>query len=498
MRNLVAGIDSSTQSCTVEIRDANTGEFLGSGTAPHPPTRPPVSEQHPDQWWQALVAAFGIACRSAGVGSQEIMAISVGAQCHGLVLLDRQGQVLRAAKLWNDTTSAPQAEQLVAKYGRETWVNSIGLTPTAALTISKLAWIRDNEPELLPRIGSVLVPHDWLTYRLSGNRVTDRSDASGTGYYSAVDGRWLTEILEETISSEVAWEQVLPTVLGPEGVTGVVTAQAIEDLGVDDKTLVGVGGGDQHLGAVGLGLKPGDLGISLGTSGVVLGVSPTPIFDESGWVDGVADATGGFLPLVCTLNSTKVTDTFARLFGVTVQEFGDLALSADVNEDRPTLVAYLDGERSPALPNARGLLGHLNSAVTRQGFALSVFEGVVAGLVRGRDALQAMGVKTDGNVVVAGGGAKSPAYLQVLADMLGQPVSILNVTEATSRGACIQAASVLLGKTITTVRDDWEPTLVRVVEPRPYPREQIVARYLTLAGVRDADLDANSATSISD
>lgn len=489
-RPLVAGVDSSTQSCTVEIRDAHDGTLLGSGRSAHPATFPPVSEQHPEAWWEAFGSALHEACAAAGVAPAQIRAISVAAQCHGLVLLDSAGTVLRPAKLWNDTTSAPQAERLVRARGREAWVRSIGLTPTAALTVSKIAWVAEHEPDLLPQIATMLLPHDWLTYRLTGERVTDRSDASGTGYYSAVEDRWLTDVLTDLVSPDVPWAAVLPRVLAPTEPAGTVLPDVAAELGLAPDLVVGPGGGDQHLGAVGLGLGAGDVAFSLGTSGVALTSTPEPVFDTSGWVDGVADVTGGFLPLVCTLNSTKVTDTFARLLGVTVTELGELALAADPSAQRPVLAAYLDGERSPARPRAQGLLAGLTTSLSRESLALSVFEGVVSGLVRGRDAIRAAGVRADGQIVAAGGGARSLAYRQVLADMLGEPVTTRDAAEATARGACVQAAAVLTGATIGDVRDAWRPATTSTVSPRPGTVPGVSHRYLELAGYDGTDLPA--------
>ncbi len=480
-RPLVAGVDSSTQSCTVELRDADTGTLLGTGRSPHPPTQPPVSEQDPADWWNAFRAALAGACADAGVTPAAIRAISVGAQCHGAVLLDDRDAVIRPAKLWNDTTSAEQAARLVDRFGRENWVSTIGLTPTAALTISKLAWIADHEPGSLRRTAAVLLPHDWLTFRLTGRRVTDRSDASGTGYFAASTGTWRTDLLTDLVSAEVPWPRLLPEVLGPDDPAGPVRADVARELGLSADVVVGAGGGDQHLGAVGLGLRPGDVGYSLGTSGVVLATSATPVHDHTGWVDGVADATGHYLPLVCTLNCAKVTDSFARLLGVDVAELGRLALDCAPDAPRPTLVAYLDGERSPALPHAEGLLGGLTNAVTREGLALSAFEGVVAGLVRGQEALTAAGVATDGEVVVTGGGARSPAYRQVLADMLSRSVTTRDVAEATARGACVQAAAVLAGEPVVAVRDRCRPATSSTTAPRPGTVGGVPERYRRLA-----------------
>jgi xylulokinase len=478
---VVAGVDSSTQSCTVELRDADDGRLLGTGRAPHPVTHPPLSEQHPHVWWTALREALPAAADAAGVATTDIAAVSVAAQCHGLVALDADDEVIRPAKLWNDTTSSAEARDLVDQLGASAWVRTIGLTPTAALTVTKLAWLARHEPAHLERLRSVLVPHDWLTFRLTGRRATDRSDASGTGYYATSQARWCVDLLDRFVSPDVDWEGALPEVLGPSTAAGTVTAATAADLGLRPDVLVGPGGGDQHLGAVGMGLEPGDVAYSLGTSGVVLTPSESPVFDESSWVDGVADATGGYLPLVCTLNCTKVTDTFARLLGVGLPELTQLALAADPAEPRPVLVAYLDGERSPSRPLARGLLGELTSATTREQLALSAFEGVVLGLVRGAEALRECGVPVDGEVVVVGGGARSAAYRQVLADLTDRPVRTLDTPEATARGACVQAAAVLSGSDVRALRDAWRPDVTSTTEPRRVPSEVLRERYAEMS-----------------
>jgi xylulokinase len=290
------GVDSSTQSCKVEIRDLNTGRLLGTGSAVHPPAFPPSSEQHPADWVTAFVSAARQAI-SRCAEPPDVRAISVAAQCHGLVLLDEHGDALRAAKLWNDTTGSPNLARLVERIGARRWVMRIGSLPTAAFTIAKLAWVAENEPGLLDRIATVLLPHDYLTYWLTGEKVTDRSDASGTGYFDAVDGQWIPSYLD-LVRADQDWSTKLPTVLGPADAAGTVRPARAAELGIRDDVVVGAGGGDQHAAYLGLGLTDGDQYFSIGTSGVVATSSRGPVFDTTGAVDGVADMTGGYLPLM--------------------------------------------------------------------------------------------------------------------------------------------------------------------------------------------------------
>lgn len=483
---VVAGVDSSTQSCTVELRDADSGALLGRGRRPHPPTFPPVSEQDPADWWVAFQGALHDALGAAGLTPHALDAIAVGAQCHGLVTMDAQGRVLRSVKLWNDTTSSPQAAAMVASKGIAWWVRTVGSAPTAAFTITKLAWLAEHEPHVLQQVRAACVPHDWLTYKLSGRHVTDRSDASGTGYYS-VQGQWLTDLLAEIVSPDLPWSSIVPTVMGPSEPVGTVAPSIAAELGLRRDVVVGPGAGDQHAGAVGMGLGEGEVLYSLGTSGVVISVSNRPLVDLTGMVNSVADATGRFLPLVCTLNCTKITDTFTRLLGTNHEELAAWALAAPLTANRPVLAAYFDGERSPDRPNARGMLANLSNETTREQLALAAVEGVLLGLIVGHAAIRSAGAPADGRVIVAGGGAKSLAYRQILADLLAAPVQQLDVPEATARGACIQAAAVLAGQDIRAVRDAWYPPVLSTCEPRTAEFTSVLDQYTTLAAFRGLD-----------
>ncbi|MCW5952359.1 MAG: hypothetical protein KIT69_08890, partial [Propionibacteriaceae bacterium] len=296
MREVVAGVDSSTQSCTVELRDAATGGLLGTGRSPHPPTYPPVSEQLTTDWWDAFATALRQAVGNAGVDSRAIRAISVGAQCHGLVALGAEDTLVRPVKLWNDTTAAPQVERLLGERGSQSWVQEVLLPLNPALTIAKLAWLADHEPQQLARVRRLMVPSDWMTFALTGEHVTDRSNASGTGYYSAHEGRWRPDLLAAHVSDAVAWDDAFPRVLAPDEAAGTVQAGIAAELGLGPGVVVGPGGGDQHLAAVGIGLREGEVAFSLGTSGVVFTPADLPESEIRDWtVDYVCDTTGAYL-----------------------------------------------------------------------------------------------------------------------------------------------------------------------------------------------------------
>ena len=449
---VVVGVDSSTSACKVQLRDVDTGAIVASGRAAHPPTSPPRSEQQPRDW----EAAFHSACAEAGLpGTHAPVAVSVAAQQHGLVVLGDDGEVLRPAKLWNDTESAPDTRMLLAALpgGQLGWAEACGSVPVPSFTITKLHWLRRCEPETLRRTAAVMLPHDWLTFRLTGRRTTDRGDASGTGYWSPRESRYRVDILQ-LVSDEVDWEHALPEVLAPEAVAGEWRATG---------ATVGAGTGDNMAAALGLGLQPGDLALSLGTSGTACTVSDVPAADPTGTVAGFADATGRYLPLVCTMNATKVTDAAARLLGVGQARFDALALEAPAGAGGLVLVPYLDGERTPNRPDATGLLTGLRADVTPAQLARAAVEGVVCNLLAGADALDTTTER--GTVFLIGGAARSGAYRQVVADLTGRPVQIPDEQELVAGGAAVQAAAVHLGCPVTEVAAAWGLGRGAIVEP---------------------------------
>jgi xylulokinase len=459
---LVIGVDSSTQSTKVEIRRLDDGALLASASAPHPPTNPPRSEQDPESWWRALVAAISDAGRR--VPLSDVAAISVAAQQQGLVALDASGRVIRPAKLWNDTESAPEISALIESLGSAGFAESCGSVPTASFVLAKLAWLKHREPENFNRLAHALLPHDWITWRLSGNFVTDRGDASGTAYWSPRDGTYHFDLLAMVDGSR-DWSAMVPKVLAPTDLAGTITREAARALGLNDNVIVGAGTGDNMAGALGIGLRPRDVAISLGTSGTVYAVSNTATADVTGAVAGFADADGEFLPLVCTLNATKVTDVFQRMLNLDRDIFNRLALETPAGAGGLVLVAHLDGERTPNRPNATGALLGLRSGTTPGQVARAAFEGVLCGLLAGADALAAVGVPIDGRVSMLGGGARAPAYRKIMADLLGRPVVVPEAGEHVAAGACVQAAAALTGVRPSAIATKWGFGTGIVVEP---------------------------------
>jgi xylulokinase len=433
----VIGIDSSTQSTKAELRDADTGALISTGRASHPSTQPPISEQEPTAWWDALVDAVG----QLGDARADVVAISVAGQQHGLVLLDDAGESIRPAKLWNDTTSAPQAERLLEELGADWWSDWAGIVPVASFTVSKLKWVADHEPQNLERVSKVMLPHDYLTWRLCGEHVTDRGDASGSGWYDATTNSTLLRPLELATGGQ-DWTDRVPKVLGPNEIAGNLKVDVATQLGLPHSVVVAPGTGDNMGGALGLGLAEGDVVMSLGTSGTVYARTSSRAVDVSGAVAGFCDATGGFLPLVCTLNATKVTDTVATWLGTDAPGLSDLAVEAGSGPIDVTLVPYFDGERTPNRPDSRGIMVGLSNATSRAELARAAHDGIVCGLLDGVSALEDSGATVDGRLILVGGGARSAAYRQRLADISERIVHIPENEESVAVGAALQAAVV--------------------------------------------------------
>jgi xylulokinase len=401
-----------------------------SGTAPHPDG----TAVDAGSWWIALQEAI----RNAG-GLEDVSALAVAAQQHGMVCLDDDGGLVRDALLWNDLRSAEAADQLVAELpgGRDEWAASVGSVPVAAFTVTKLRWLAEHEPDSLQRTSAVCLPHDWLTWRLTGSTsitdlVTDRSDASGTGYFSPASGTYRPDLVKLACGTTPS----LPTVLTPAATAGSVAGSGIR---------MGCGAGDNAAAALGADIQPGDVLVSLGTSGVAAAVSAVPTTDSSGAVAGFADATGAYLPLVCTLNASRVFDAVATLLGVDLEALSTLALSATPGAAGVVVVPYWEGERTPDRPLATGAVHGLTLAnSTPANLARAAFEGVLCGLADGVDALRAQGVPVS-RIVLIGGGARSEAACRIASAVLAMPVQVPATEEPVATGAARQAAWVLAG-----------------------------------------------------
>ncbi|TKK83436.1 xylulokinase [Kribbella jiaozuonensis] len=433
---LVAGVDCSTQATKVLVCEAETGAVVREGRAPHPD----ATQVDPAEWWKAWeIASDGLL--------DGVQAIAVGGQQHGMVLLDDSGEVVHPAVLWNDTSSADATTELIAELGgAEAWAEAIGSVPVPSFTVTKLRWIRDEAAradadavrrEAARRAAAVVLPHDWMTHRLAADRrgiegiTTDRGDASGTGWWSAATNSYRTDLVELAFGRQLA----LPRVAGPAEVVGETAFGAA----------IAAGTGDNAAAALGLDLQPGDVAVSLGTSGTAFARSANPTADPTGLVAGFADATGEYLPLVCTLNAARVMSATANMLGLDLAEFDEAAITSP-GSDGLVLLPFLDGERTPDLPHSTGLIYGLTRATMQPAtMARAAVEGLLCGLADAVDALRAQGLPVH-RLLLLGGGARSRAVQALAPALLGAEVVLPEPAEYVALGAARQAAWALTGE----------------------------------------------------
>ncbi|KRE60378.1 xylulokinase [Nostocoides sp. Soil756] len=458
-RPLVAGVDTSTQSCKVVVCDAATGEVVRTGRGTHPD----ATEVDPARWWDAWQSA------TAGGLLDDVQALAVGGQQHGMVLLDDADEVVRPALLWNDTRSAGTARDLVDELGGpQAWADAVGIVPLAAITAAKVRWVRDAEPASMERATRVVLPHDWLTGRILADRggfegwTTDAGDASGTGWFDAATREYRPDLLRLAAGRDLA----LPRVAGPAEVVGRTR----------DGMALAPGTGDNMGAALGLGLGRGDVVVSLGTSGTAFARHDRPTADPSGFVQSFADAEGGFLPLVCTLNAARVLTAGAAMLGVDLAGLDELALAAEPGAGGLTLLPFLDGERTPNLPDATASLhGLTRTNATPENLARAVVEGMLLGLASAVDAVRERAGCPVDRVLLIGGAAASRAVRAVAPDVLGAPVAVPEPGEYVAVGAARQAAWALAGGDAPPM---WPVAVEATVDPRaPERGAEVRARY---------------------
>jgi len=473
---LIAGVDTSTQATKVVVVDAETGATVALGRAPHEVTGTGgARETDPELWWRALRDALLQTGRAA-----EIAAISVAGQQHGLVVLDGDGRPVRPAKLWNDTESAEDAQRMVAAFGGPAWwAEHIGLVPVASFTATKWAWLRRVEPHSAAATRAIRLPHDFLTERLTGAGVTDRGDASGTAWWSTATEAYADEVLAHP--SQQLDPSLLPRVLGPRDPAGETTAEAAAYLGLRPGIPVGPGTGDNAGAAVGLGLTPGIPVISLGTSGTAFVSSATRTVDASGSVAGFADATGRFLPLACTLNCTLAVDRIAGWLG--------LDRDAAAEHTEVVVLPYLDGERTPNLPNAAASITGLRHTTEPGEILLAAYQGAVLSLLEALEVIDthSSGLDPDAPVILVGGGARGASWRRVVQALSGRPVQIPEATELVALGAAAQAAAVLGGDAPDAIARGWDTRRGTLLDP--IPRDTISLERIRGVRARLAELN---------
>ncbi|MBC7350032.1 MAG: xylulokinase [Candidatus Aminicenantes bacterium] len=434
------GLDSGTQGTKALVVDIESGVVVGRGYARHrmiEGLKPGESEQNPREWILAMEQAISQSLRSAGIKPADIVCLGLSGQQHGFVPLDQNHQPIRPAKLWNDTSTVEETEEIIrAMGGEKAFIEKLGLSLAVGYTASKILWLKKHEPENYARLRLVLLPHNYLNLYLTGRPHMEYGDASGTGLMDIKNRCWHQEALR-TIDPEL--EGKLPTLSHPVEPVGYIRPEIAARFGLG-RVLVAAGGGDNMMAAIGTGnVSPGLLTVSLGTSGTVFSYSNRPFLDPEGEIAAFCDSTGGWLPLLCTMNVTNTTEMLKELLVINNEELEALAASTRPGASGLIFLPFIDGERVPVLPQASGVFfGLTRQNFNRQNLARAVIEGTVLNLGYGFSRLQGLGLEAR-EIRATGGGARSRTWLQVLSDVFANPVATLKEPESAAYGAALQA-----------------------------------------------------------
>lgn len=433
------GVDSGTQGTKALIVDFE-GKIIASGRAPHrfvDDLKPGESEQDPQVWIEALKKALAEALKKANISASDIVCLGVSGQQHGFVPLDEEGLPIRPAKLWNDTSTVEEVGIIIDQLGgKESYIQKLGINLAVGYTASKILWLKRHEPENYKKLANVLLPHNYINYVLTGEAHMEFGDASGTGLMDIKERVWSPEAIG-AIDPELAAK--LPPLSHPSEPVGFLVRDFAEQYGME-KVLVGSGGGDNMMGAIGTGnVEPGLCTLSLGTSGTISSYFAGPFVDPVGEIASMCDSTGGWLPLLCTMNVTNTTEYWKDIMGISNEQLESAASRAPSGAESLLFLPFIDGERVPILPQANGVFFGL----TRKNFHVqhmtrAVMEGTILNLGYGFSRMKSLGL-IPSEIRATGGGAKSKLWLQIVADIFQTPVVTLKEEEAAAFGAAIQA-----------------------------------------------------------
>ncbi|MBU3684306.1 MAG: xylulokinase [Phycisphaerales bacterium] len=454
---IVLGIDLGTQGAKALVVDAASGRVLGRGASPLSvdAPRPGAAEQGPDAWIDAVTQAVRGALAAPGVDAAAVCAVGVSGQQHGCVALDAADRPVRPAKLWCDTECTDEAREFGARIGRSV---------PAGFTAPKLVWMKSREPANFARVRRVLLPHDWVNLFLTGDAFTDCGDASGTGYFDAVARTYDRRAMDAV---DPGLHAMVPRLVGADAVGGTLRAAAAHALGLRAGIPVSAGSGDNMMSALGAGaVDHGTLVVSLGTSGTLFGPADRAVVDPTGLIAPFCDATGRWLPLLCTMNCTVVTEEVRTCFGLPHGQLTELATAEPIGAGGVTFLPYLQGERAPNWPHARGVIHGLEPGSMRPGpLYRAALEGATLALVHGASRLAALGLPAR-ELCVVGGGSRNALWRRILADAFGVPLRFPAEPESAALGAALQAAAVASGTAVSAfVRARRPPMSPDVVEP---------------------------------
>ena len=441
MRTLLIGIDSGTQSTKVLVVDARDGKVIASAAQEYDliPNLPPgAKEQHPHTWRDATASAIRRSLRQAKAVAAEVKAIGVSGQQHGFVPLDAKGEVIRPAKLWCDTSTAPECDEMMGRLGGlKKTIRALGNAVLPGFTASKILWLKNHEPKNYARLATVLLPHDYLNFWLTGDKVMEYGDASGTALLDISKRKWSKPALE-AIDPDLAGK--LPPLQSSDQPAGVLQASTARLLDLNPGVLVSAGGGDNMMGAIGTGnTSAGVITASFGTSGTIYACAEKPIVDPQGEIAAFCDSTNRWLPLLCTMNVTVATEMVRGDFGWSHEKYAAEAARVAAGSNGLLLLPYFEGERTPNVPEGTGVWFGVNQKTFEAGhFARAAMEGVTLGMNYGLRRLSDLGVKP-AQIRATGGGSKSRVWRQIMADIFNTQVVTLKVAEGAAYGAALQA-----------------------------------------------------------
>ncbi|MEM1507969.1 MAG: xylulokinase [Candidatus Bathyarchaeia archaeon] len=440
-REFFIGIDNGTQSTKTIVVDGETGAVLGKASKEYGYVEglpPGHKEQDPAVWIDALIDTIKRAVKAAGIDPKHVRAIGVSGQQHGLVPLDEHGRVIRPAKLWNDTSTFRESKYLIRKIGGlKRVIKVLGLSIPPGYTAPKILWLKRNEPWNYKRLKTILLPHDYLNFYLTGVKVMEYGDASGTALMNVRTRTWCREVLE---AIDPNLEEKLPPLQSSDKPAGFVRKEVAEIFGFRDDVLVSAGGGDNMMAAIGTGnTRKGVVTASLGTSGTIFAYSDTPVIDPKGEIAAFCDSTNAWLPLLCTMNVTVSTEFIRSLFGMTHDELTEAVEAAPVGSSGLILLPYFEGERTPNVPDGTGVLFGLNSRTFNPAhLARAAMEGATLGMNYGLNRMRELGINPK-QIRLTGGGSKNRAWRQIAANIFGTEVVCLKIDEGAAYGAALQA-----------------------------------------------------------
>lgn len=488
-RQLYVGVDCGTQSTKVVVVNGRDGRVMATGACGHEliaGLQPGHVEQHPEHWFEAMETALTQAFREDSSIARDVCGIGISGQQHGFVPLAADGSVIRPAKLWCDTSTAGECETIISRVGgidRLVSLTGNGLPP--GFTASKILWLKASEPENYSRLATVLLPHDYLNFRLTGRVSMECGDASGTGLLDVRGRRWCREVVD---AIDPGLSEKIPALEAPDTARGVVLSEISERWGMRRDVVVAPGGGDNMMAAIGTGnVREGIVTVSLGTSGTIFAYSSTPVVDPSGEIAAFCDSSGGWLPLACTMNVTIATELVKSLFTFDNMALEDAVRRTNVGADGLLLIPYFEGERTPNVPAGTGVwFGANRRNNTPAHYARAAMEGATLGLGYGLGRFRELGI-TPRQIRLTGGGARSAAWRQICADVFKVPVVCLEQTESAAYGAAIQARWIHerdrgTGATIQQIAAEW---VTEAPATRAEPITANVDRYAAMQDLQD-------------